>query len=148
MSRELVNVYSNFNDGTGYEILTRVHYNDNLDFFDGQNTTCGCTGMHAGLTKLRDGTYVLIHGSQWQGDLDWAEIIDEYDALDLIVKTDNLYLLDEPRFKDLKQMYEKQKANKKNNKDEEDEEDEEDDYDDMLCPHTHLNSNGWYEFYY
>jgi hypothetical protein len=39
MSAELVNVYE------GGNVVARVRYNRNLDFWDGRNWTCGETGM-------------------------------------------------------------------------------------------------------
>ena len=57
-------------------IIARVNYNSDLDYWDGRNWTCGSTGHHKGLTKLKkSGQYVLIHGTQWQGERDSAEII-------------------------------------------------------------------------
>lgn len=95
-----VNVYQN---GT---IVARVAYNDNLDYWDGHNRTCGSVGRHKGLTKLRDGRYVLIHGTQWQGEKDWAEIITAEEALQEILKSGNLELLGMKKFKDLETLYE------------------------------------------
>ena len=42
-----VNVYE---DG---KVIARVQYNDNLDYWDGKNWTCGSIGRHLGLTRLR-----------------------------------------------------------------------------------------------
>jgi len=128
---EKVNVYSDDFDGTGRTVLGRVNCNYNLDYFDGRDWNCGCTGMHAGLTIARDGTYILIHGSQWQNDRNWAEYITMFQALKTIVETDNLDLLQEGRFKELRELYEKYK----------------DDLDDIeidLCPKEHLSTDGWY----
>jgi len=87
-------------------VVARVEYNSNLDHWDGSNWTAGSMGMHKGITKLRDGRYVLIHSSQWQGDRDYGEIISKDQALQEILKG-NVKLLDEKRFEDLKQIYEK-----------------------------------------
>lgn len=43
------------------QVVGRVRYNNNLDWWDGNNWTCGAVGKHKGLTKLKDGRYVLIH---------------------------------------------------------------------------------------
>lgn len=96
-----VNVYDD--DGT---VVARVKYSDNLDYWDGNNRTCGSTGRHKGLTKLRDGRYVLIHGTQWQGEKDSAEIITAEEALQEILSSGNTDLLDEKRFAELKEMAE------------------------------------------
>lgn len=94
-----VNVYE---DG---DVIARVRYNQNLDFWDGRNFTCGSTGRHKGLTKLKDGRYVLIHGTQWQGEKDWAEIISPQQALQEILKSGNTELLETKKFAELKKLY-------------------------------------------
>lgn len=89
-----VNVYE---DG---RVIARVEYNSNLDFWDGSNWTCGSTGRHLGLTRLRkSGQYVLIHGTQWQGEQDSAEIVTEEEAYQAIVSSGNTELLE--KFPDL-----------------------------------------------
>jgi hypothetical protein len=88
------------------EVVARVRYNCNLDFWDGRNFTCGTTGRHKGLTKLKDGRYVLIHGTQWQGEKDYAEIITPQQALQEVLKSGNTELLKLKKFKELKQAYE------------------------------------------
>lgn len=72
-------------DEHGDEIVAQVKYNDNLDFWDGSNHTCGSTGRHKGLTRLKDGRFVLIHGTQWQGERDTAEIITPEQAVQEIL---------------------------------------------------------------
>ncbi len=85
----MVNVY---NEG---EIIGEVKYNTNLDRWDGRNYTSGSTGRHKGLTRLKNGQFVLIHGTQWQGERDTAEIITPEQALQEILKSGNLDLLKE-----------------------------------------------------
>ena len=87
MSR--VNVYDD--DGT---VIARVKYNSDLDHWDGSNWTCGSTGRHLGLTQLADGRFVLIHGTQWQGEQDSAEIIDRDCAIQMILQSEHEDLLD------------------------------------------------------
>jgi len=84
-------------------IVGRVEYNNKLDFWDGHNWTCGSTGLHKGITKLKNGSYVLIHGSQWQGSQDYAEIISKEQALQEILNGDP-ELLKESKFKDLVEL--------------------------------------------
>jgi len=94
-----VNVYE---DG---KVIARVEYNKNLDFWDGHNMTCGSIGRHLGLTRLRkSGQYVLIHGTQWQGEQDRAEIITEEEAYQAIVSSGNTELLE--KFPDLRRFEE------------------------------------------
>lgn len=75
------------------EVIGEVEYNDNLDFWDGHNNTCGSTGRHKGLTQLESGEYVLIHGSQWESERDRAEIISPAQAIGEIIRSgnDNLF---------------------------------------------------------
>jgi len=87
------------------EILGEVGYNDNLDFWDGSNNTCGSTGRHKGLAKLSDGQYVLIHGTQWQGEKASAEVISPEQAVQEILSSGNTELFDE--FTELQAVREK-----------------------------------------
>jgi hypothetical protein len=96
-----VNVYSESG-----EVVARVEYNSNLDFYDGSNYTCGSTGRHQGLTKLKDGRYVLIRGTEWEGERDTAELVTADEALQAILSSDNDELLEQPRFSELKAMSE------------------------------------------
>lgn len=75
------------------EIIARVNYNVNLDFWDGRNMTCGSTGRHKGLTKLRSGKFVLIHGSQWAGSRSYGIVISEKRAIEEIILSGNDELL-------------------------------------------------------
>lgn len=76
------------------KIIARVEYNTNLDFWDGRNYTCGQTGRHLGCTKLKSGKYVLIHGTQWQGERDHAEVVTAAELIQAAARThsiDDLY---------------------------------------------------------
>jgi hypothetical protein len=86
----MVNVY-NEND----EIIEDVDYNNKLDVWDGSNFQSGGTGQHKGLTRLENGKFVLIHGSDWQGVRDYGEIISRSEALQEILNSRDLDLLDE-----------------------------------------------------
>jgi L-cysteine desulfidase len=94
----MINVYE---DG---RIIARVNYNSNLDYWDGHNWTCGGVGYHKGITKLKSGKYVLIYGTQWEGERDYAEVISKEEALQEILRSGNESLLD--KFDDLKKLYE------------------------------------------
>ena len=87
----MVNVYENG------KIIADVDYNNNLDVWNGQNWQSGGTRKHKGLTRLEDGRFVLIHGSDWQGVYleDYAEVITPEEALQEILKSRDLDLLDE-----------------------------------------------------
>jgi len=99
----MINVYNS----TCEKVIGKVKYNENLDYWDGNNMTNGGTGMHKGLTKLKDGRYVLIHGTQWQGAESWAEVISKEQALQEIVKSRNDGLLENPKFAELKALKDK-----------------------------------------
>lgn len=87
------------------DIIGEVKYNSNLDYWDGSNHTCGSTGRHKGLTQLSDGRFVLIHGTQWQGERDTAEVISAEEAVQEIIRSGNTELFDE--FPDLQAVREK-----------------------------------------
>ena len=88
------------------DVVARVRYNQDLDYWDGNNNTNGGIGMHKGITKLKDGRYVIIIGSQWQGAKDYAYIVSAEEALQEILKSDNGQLLNTKKFVQLKMLYE------------------------------------------
>jgi len=76
------------------KVVARVEYNDRLDFWDGRNMTCGSTGRHLGYTKLKSGSYVLIHGSQWQDERAHGEIVSAEELIQAAARNghlDNLF---------------------------------------------------------
>lgn len=77
-----------------HEVIGEVEYNSNLDYWDGRNHTCGSTGRHKGLTRLTDGRYVLINGTQWQGERDTANVISEREACQEILRSGNTDLFE------------------------------------------------------
>lgn len=91
----------------GDEIVGEVAYNDDLDFWDGHNYTRGSTGRHLGIARLESGDYVLIHGTQWQGERNHAEVIDAERAVQEILKSGNSTLFDEERFSELGELKER-----------------------------------------
>lgn len=98
-----INVYDNeFQEGP---VIARVRYNAILDYWDGRNWSNGGTGMHKGLTKLRDGSYVIIIGSQWQGSKDYGYTVLPEQALDEILKSGNSSILDTKKYSDLKKLH-------------------------------------------
>ena len=95
-----VNVYD------GNDVVARVRYNQDLDYWNGRNWQNGGLGLHKGITKLRDGRFVLIHGTDWQGERDWAEIVSPEQALQEILRSGNTELLNKKKFVELKKLYE------------------------------------------
>lgn len=102
----MVKVVNEFGD-----LVAVVKYNNDLDFWDGRNFSCGSIGRHLGITKLKDGRYVLIHGTDWQGERDYAEIVTDEEALDAIISTGHVELLEKKKFEPLKKLYEEKYLN-------------------------------------
>ena len=94
-----VNVYENG------DVIARVRYNSCLDYWDGRNWQNGGMGRHKGITKLKDGRYVIIIGTDWQGERDYAYIVDADEALQEILKRGNTELHETKKFYELKQLY-------------------------------------------
>ena len=67
------------------EIVARVKYNEKLDYWNGRNWGNGGLGMHKGITRLKDGRFVIIIGSQKQGSKDYAYIVSKEEALQEIL---------------------------------------------------------------
>lgn len=96
----MINVYDENN-----EIIARVRYNNDLDYWDGQNHTNGGDFMHKGITKLRKlDKYVIIIGSGWQGQLDKAYVVSDKEALHEILVAGCDELLEQGRFKRLRDL--------------------------------------------
>ncbi len=87
-------------------VVARVRYNNALDYWDGNNFVNGGTGMHKGITKLRDGRYVIIIGSQWQGSKDYGYIVTPEEALQEILQSGNEDLLETEKYAELKKLRE------------------------------------------
>lgn len=87
------------------EIIARVRYNNILDYWNGTDWCNGRLGTHKGLTKLKDGRYVLIEGSDYEGDKDTAYVISKEEALKQILRSGNLDLLKLKKWKELNDLY-------------------------------------------
>lgn len=84
-------------------VVARVEYTNNLDCvecIESEND-----GYHKGLTRLKSGEYVLVVGSDWQGDINFGFICTADIALKHIIASGNFELLSQPRFKELKTKY-------------------------------------------
>lgn len=85
------------------KVIARVNYNSNLDNWNGRNWTSGSVGKHLGITKLKkSGQYVLIHGTQYEGEKNTAEIISPEEAFQVIMQTNHEDLLE--KYPDLKEF--------------------------------------------
>jgi len=82
--KKYVDVYKVDNTGKR-EKVGRIKYNNILDHWDGSRWTSGELGGHKGLSKKRNGEFVLIHGSDWVGVDDYAEIISPSEAVRYIL---------------------------------------------------------------
>jgi hypothetical protein len=87
-------------------VIGRVRYNAVLDFWDGRSWSCGSIGRHLGITTLKDGRYVLIHGTGWQEEKDSAEVVTAEEALQAILKSGHFELLKAKRFIELRKLHE------------------------------------------
>lgn len=74
-------------------IVARVEFNNNLDYWDGHNYSCGSMGEHLGITRLKDGRFVIINGTDWQGQRDTAHIASKSDALAAVIRSGNEELM-------------------------------------------------------
>lgn len=101
------------------QVVARVRYNANLDYWNGRDWENGGTGRHKGLTKLKDGRYVLIHGTQWTDEHDWAEVISPEQAVQEILKSGNVDLFNTKKFKELNELYKQQLVDEETDDDEE-----------------------------
>ena len=88
-------------------IIGRVRYNSCLDYWDGRDWSNGGVGRHKGLTKLKDGRYVLIHGTDWLGEKDFGKVITSDQALTEILKSGNSKILNMKKWKELKLLADK-----------------------------------------
>jgi len=84
------------------QVIGKVRYNTDLDLLGG-----GRTGRHQGIAKLKNGRYVLIHGTERKGERDSAEVVTAEEALQAILKSGHDELLETKKFKELKRLYEK-----------------------------------------
>ena len=72
-------------------IVGRVDYNEKLDFWDGHNFSSGQTGRHLGYARLlKSGQWVLIHGTQWQGERASAHVCTPEELIQAAIRTDNI----------------------------------------------------------
>jgi hypothetical protein len=97
-------------------------YNANLDYWDSSNWLNGGVGKHKGITKLKDGRYVIIQGTDWQGEQDYAYVVAPEEALQEILKAQKLELLDTKKFAELKKLYEEKYLQEEEDEDTETEE--------------------------
>lgn len=87
------------------KVVARVKYNQDLDYWDGRNYSNGGMGRHKGLAKLRDGRWVIIYGSDWQGERDYGIVVTAEEALQEILKSGNEQLLETKKCKVLDELY-------------------------------------------
>ena len=96
-----VNVYEG-DRHEGGKIIGRVSYNESLDHWDGHNHTCGSTGLHLGIARLKkSGKMVLIHGTQWQGSRDYAEAVTDAEAIQAILANNPRIMADYPHLQEI-----------------------------------------------
>lgn len=95
-----------YNNDLDKEVVAHVEYNTLLDTWDENNNHCnGGMGRHLGITKLGNDTFVLIHGTDWTGETDYAICVSDKEALQAILQSDHIELLEEAKFKTLKTLH-------------------------------------------
>ncbi len=87
------------------DVIGRVKDTNNLDIWDGSNFSSGGVGYHKGITKLKDGDYVIIESTQHQGQQDFAYIVSDQEALEEVLKG-HPELLETKKFARLKKLAE------------------------------------------
>jgi hypothetical protein len=93
-------------------VVANVKYNSILDRWDGSSWTSGSTGLHLGITILKKlDSFVLIHGTQWQGEQAYAEIVTDEETLRVILKTNQRERLEDIKYSRLKELWESKKDN-------------------------------------
>ena len=84
------------------KIVGQVNYTSNLDHWNGSNWQCGGVGLHLGITQLKKtGKYVLVHGTQWEGSRNTAEVVTPDEALQTILAHDSDELKNWPELQKL-----------------------------------------------
>ena len=76
-------------------VIGSVENNNDLDFWDGHNWTNGGPGRHLGFGQLDSGEFYLIHGTQWQGEQDYAFLVSAEEIIKEAIKSDNIDQLEE-----------------------------------------------------
>jgi hypothetical protein len=73
------------------------------DYWEQQNNGLSC---HKGISCQEDGSYLIIEQRQWIEQETFGYTVSKEEALKEILLSDNLDLLDHPKFFDLKILYE------------------------------------------
>lgn len=95
------------------EIIGSVKYNSDLDYWSGSSWENGGKGKHKGIAKRKNGTFVIIVGTDWQGQREYAYEVSNEEALEEILEAGQEDLLDEKKFSVLKELHEAQQLEKK-----------------------------------
>lgn len=101
-TEQRINVYEG--EALRPRVVARVRYNSKLDYWDGKSWSNGGAGMHKGITRLEDGRYVILVGSQWQGVRTYGHIVSPIEALMEITSSGNEALLNTAKFQELKEL--------------------------------------------
>jgi len=68
------------------KVVGLVPYVSNLDHWDGHNWNCGQRGRHLGVGRTKKGKYYLCHGTQWEGERDYAKIVTKSEAQEAVLE--------------------------------------------------------------
>lgn len=91
------------------KVISRVRYNSDLDYWNGTCRSYGEDGNHRGITKLKDGRYVIIYANDDCSFKDYGLIVSPAKALEEILKSGNEHLLKTKKYKGLKELYQSTK---------------------------------------
>ena len=86
-----VNVYDQ-DDHYLNQPIGRVQYNQDLDYWNGNNICYGSFGNHLGITKLKKPingkSFVLVHGSDYQGSKDYGLLVTSEEAKQAVMESE------------------------------------------------------------
>lgn len=109
-----VNVYelyedSNQNPRNDYiklskKLISRVKYNENLNYGDGKNIFGNGWGNHRGITKLKDGRFVIIFETDMQGEEPQAYVVSDEEAAREILESWHSEFFERKKFSRLKEI--------------------------------------------
>lgn len=69
-------------------LLGMVAGTTNLDHWDGHDWNAGAKGVHLGMGKTKDGRIYVCVTTDWDGEQDYAFIVDEEEASDICLRYD------------------------------------------------------------
>ena len=87
-----------------HTLFTSIPGGSERDYWEQQKNGLS---FHKGITRLEDGSFLILEQRQWIEQESIGYPISMEDALKEITSSNNLHLLNHPKFNELKIMYEK-----------------------------------------